>query len=400
MVIPAVLLSVALLAQPQATDARAEAERLARSGAHSEALRRFQALAAANPDDVEARVWIGRLHSWMGHPDRAVDVYESIVATNPQHVGALVGLADALISLRRYDRAADAMNRAESLAPDQVSVLGTQGRLHAAAGRGTLAMAYYERALALQPNDVALREDYDRLRARHAHRVEGSYYFEHFSDTEPDTHAGLFEVNGRLNDSTRLFGAAQFHDKFDESEGRAGGGVEWAGGDLHARGSALFGDTIVFPRGDFAGDVEFVSGRVGWLAGFRYLDFADDSTWIVSPGLTLHPNPDVGVTFRYYHSSTDDPRFLSRVSNDSMTLSATGRVTKTVTVTGGYSRGFESLAIITAERLAQQDANTLFASVGVDPRPMTSLRASFDHEWRNDPDVQVVRLVLTLIQRF
>ena len=48
-----------LLSLAAGQDARAEAERLARSGARQQALERFQALAAENPDDIASRVWIG-----------------------------------------------------------------------------------------------------------------------------------------------------------------------------------------------------------------------------------------------------------------------------------------------------------------------------------------------------
>src|SRR3972149_7072684 len=114
------VLTLALVAAPQAQapDQRAEAERLARTGAHARALQQFQALAAANPDDVEARLWIARLHVWMGHPERAIDVYQSVVATAPQNVDALVGLGSALTNVGRLADAADALNRAGGIGAD------------------------------------------------------------------------------------------------------------------------------------------------------------------------------------------------------------------------------------------------------------------------------------------
>ena len=106
------VMSAALMAGPQtaaapqaAAEPRAQAEQLARSGAYRAALERFQALAAANPDDLDARLWIARLHGWMGDDQRAVDVYQSILATNPGHVEALVGAGDALIRLDRRKEA-------------------------------------------------------------------------------------------------------------------------------------------------------------------------------------------------------------------------------------------------------------------------------------------------------
>ena len=67
--ISAAILGLTLLTSAQAPDQRTEAERLANSGAHAAALKQFQALAAANPDDIEARVWIARLHALMGRPE-------------------------------------------------------------------------------------------------------------------------------------------------------------------------------------------------------------------------------------------------------------------------------------------------------------------------------------------
>src|SRR5688572_23180411 len=110
------VLTLAVAAAPQApavqapSEPRAQAEQLARSGSYRAALERFQAIAAKNPDDLEARVWIARLHSLMGDDRRAVDVYESIIATHPKHVDALVGLGDALVRLGRLREAADTLN--------------------------------------------------------------------------------------------------------------------------------------------------------------------------------------------------------------------------------------------------------------------------------------------------
>ena len=88
--IPAVVLGMTLLVPPQASDQRAEAERMANSGNYAAALKQFQAIAAANPDDIESRLWIARLHARLGHPEHAVDVYRSILTVQPQQVDALV----------------------------------------------------------------------------------------------------------------------------------------------------------------------------------------------------------------------------------------------------------------------------------------------------------------------
>ena len=189
------------LAVPQAQDARAEAERLARAGNHAEALRRFQQIVTANPDDITSRLWIGRLQMELGEPRRAAAVYESIVATQPQNVDALLGLGLALTADGRLREASDALNRAESLAADRIDVLAAQGALHAAAGRSTLATAYYGRAQVLEPTNLAIKEAADAVRATRAHRIDVGYDFQHFNTGRSDSHTGTIEFNGRITDT-------------------------------------------------------------------------------------------------------------------------------------------------------------------------------------------------------
>ena len=144
--IPIALLSAVLLGNPQAPDRRAEAERLARSGAHAAALKQFQQLAAENPDNVDARLWIARLHASLGHNERAVDVYRSLLSGQPQNVDVLVGLGAALTTLGDLGAAAYALDRAEAIAADRPEMLAAQGRMHRLAGHDNLALAYYQRA--------------------------------------------------------------------------------------------------------------------------------------------------------------------------------------------------------------------------------------------------------------
>src|SRR5207245_1205818 len=81
--ITSLLLAAALAAAQTPEAERAEAMRLARTGQLAEALRRFQAIAEADPRDLEARVWVGRLHNWMRHYGRAEQVFRDVLAAAP-----------------------------------------------------------------------------------------------------------------------------------------------------------------------------------------------------------------------------------------------------------------------------------------------------------------------------
>jgi YaiO family outer membrane protein len=398
--ISAALLGVALLAPQQAPDQRAEAERLARSGAHAQALKQFQALAAANPDDIEARLWIARLHTWMGRPERAADVYESIVASQPQNIDALIGLGESLTMSRRFREAGDALRRAEALAADRPAMLVAQGRLHRETGHTTLALAYYLRALALEPGNADARRAYDALRAERAHRLEATYDFEHFDTGAPDTHAGAVEVNGRVNDAIRLFGAGQHIRKFGHDEDRGGGGFEWfASHSFHVRGSALFGNsTRVLPDGDTWLEAEHRIGHVSWLGEIRYLHFSTSSTLIWSPGVTIAANDRLALTLRYYRSHSQFDGTPSSGNNGGR-LGATVRAGPRLTVNAAYMHGFEGLTLITLERDLQFSAENLSAGFRFAATPFTSIGAAYTHQWRAG-NTRVATAVVNLIQRF
>lgn len=83
------LVALLLTAASAQADHRAEAEGLARAGAHAEALRQFERLAADNPQDLDLRVWIARLHYWTGALEAAEQEYRAIVAREREHVDAL-----------------------------------------------------------------------------------------------------------------------------------------------------------------------------------------------------------------------------------------------------------------------------------------------------------------------
>jgi YaiO family outer membrane protein len=398
--ITAAILGVVLLAPPQTPDRRAEAERLARSGAYAQALKEFQTLAAANPDDIEARLWIGRLHTSMGHPERAAEVFESIVATQPQNLDALIGLGDALTTSGQFEEAGDALNRAEAIAADRPALLAAQGRLHRNSGHWTLALAYYRRALALDPANVEARTAYAALTAERAHRLEAAYDFEHFDTADPDTHSGTVEVNLRAGEGVRLFGRGQHIRKFELDENRAGGGVEWyARRDVHLRAGALFGGDTVLPESDTSVELEYSHRRVAVLAGFRYLHFDTSSTWLWSPGVTFPLNDRVALTLRYYHSNSKFDTLLLDQLNDGYSARVTARVGRRFWIDAGYERGFEGLTLITVERLSQLDSNNVSAGVRFDATPRTSIGGAYGYQ-RRENDARVATALINLIQRF
>jgi hypothetical protein len=387
-------------AAAQSQDARAEAERLAKAGEHAEALKRFQAIAAANPSDVSARLWIGRLHLEMGEPSRAAAVFESVVATEPQNVDALLGLGVANTAAGRTREAADALNRAEAIAADHLEVLLAQGKLHTAEGRSTLALAYFARAAALEPTNIEVRDLVEAVRAARAHRIDAEYDYQHFSTERDDTHTGLLEVNVRLEDSFRVFAQGQTHRAFDDFENRAGGGIEWLPRhDIWIRTGALFGsDTFELPEVDIFGTVEYRGKRTHLGFDLRFIDYAGADLWIGGPTLAFSFT-ERSTGYFEYHRGNVDVDFGTSSTNDSITLGFKSRIGEGATGMVEYRHGLDRLDWLTIDRLASPDANTISFGLDFDLTPFMMLGGRYDYSDRIE-DVTVNRAAARFTFRF
>jgi tetratricopeptide (TPR) repeat protein len=369
---------------PAAGSQRAEAERLANAGQNEAALKLFQAMSAANPDDLEARMWIAKLHLRMGQPVRASGVYESIVATQPQNVDAWLGLGTALMDAGRWHEAGDALNRAEALAGDRIDVLASQGRFHGAEGRSTLALAYYGKALVKEPGNADIVAAADALRAARAHRAEVGYDFQKFDDIESSMHSGTVRLNLRANDALRVFGHAQAQTFDDETEGRFGGGVEWfANRSLTLRAGAFGGGNVWLPSADFFGHATINGRRVHWTLQLRYFDFDGADLWIGGPGIALDLTPRVVLEAEYLRGRTgvDD---VSSTTSDNASIGLVARLSTRVRGSVFYHRGIDRLDWLTLDRLTADDANTMSFELAADPTPFFTLSGGYDFHDRSD----------------
>jgi tetratricopeptide (TPR) repeat protein len=389
-----------LISVPAGQDARAEAERLARSGQRQQALERFQALAAENPADIQARLWIGRLHLDMDHPLRAVAVYESIVATEGRNVDALVGLGVALTRTGRLREAGEALARAETIAADRVDVLVAQGALHTIDQRESLALAYYGRVLAIEPGNAEAKAAADVLRAARAHRIEVDYDFQTFNDNRDDTQTGTIEGNFRVSDVFRVFGKAQVHAGEADTESRAGGGVEWAPAHgVWLRAGALFGsDTIEIPELDTFASLSLRQQRATWTLEGRFVQFDEADLWIGGPRLDFALNKHV-TAFASYQRGRATFDFGDVSTSNNSTLGLGLAFTPRVRTVVEYRHGIDRQDWITFDRINAGDANTFSAGLGVDLTPFVTLDAHYDYQTRPD-DFQLQRARARMVLRF
>lgn len=398
--ISTVILGVTLLTAPQGADQRAEAERMAKSGNYAAALKQFQALAAANPDDIEARLWIARLHAQMGHPEHAVDVYKSILAVQPQQLDALVGVGQSLVKLGRFAEASDALNRAEALAADRPSVLAAQGQLHQAANRTTLALAYYERALTLDPGNVEIRGMADALRAERGHRIELDYDFQHLNTDVDDSHLGTFELNARAADALRVFGRGQVERVFGLTDERVGGGVELSmTRQATLTVGAMFGfDPVYLPESDVFVEVAAQQRRARFGFLVQRAIFENSDLWLVGPELTVRLTDGVDASIDYFHGTTALEGVPNGIGTETVDVRISGPVSKRVRLGAGFTHGIDRRDWLTSDRITfESDTFALRATCSFSP--FVSLELGYDFQTRPD-DVKVQRARAGLTYRF
>lgn len=394
------LLTGALAGQPAQAD-RAEAERLARSGAYSQALERFRQLAAVNPDDADARVWIGRLHVWMRHPREAEPVFRSVLETAPERVDALVGLGTALTAMGRDGEAITVLDRAEKLAPNDADVLAAQGRAHLAAGHARLAEAYLTRAAVIRPADTAIAQALESVRRDTAHYVSAVFVHESFDIDVPDTRLGSLAVSYRAGDTLRLTARADGQRKFFEDEARGGAGLAWhALPRVTLRLEGLFGaSTRVLPRGDVSAGIDVKRHATVWSGGFRFVRFRGADYWVITPAVVFTIRDLAALSASYSRSLTAFEGFDELIANNSGDVRLQVRILPRLWVGGGYARNVERLDVLSPDRIGAFRADTGSAHGRLELRSLTTLQVDYDYQ-RRDNGVNMIRVVAGLTQRF
>jgi choline-sulfatase len=140
------------------------------AGRLAEALRRFDALLAREPDNRFALLRRGQTLTALRRPGEAVAPLTRLVTIDPQHAEARFALADALVAARRPAEALVHWRALVAIEPQRSAAWSNLGATAAAAGREEEAIAALERAVALDPDRQLYRTNLAALYLRAAHR--------------------------------------------------------------------------------------------------------------------------------------------------------------------------------------------------------------------------------------
>jgi YaiO family outer membrane protein len=377
-----------------------QAERLARGGQAREALEQFQRIVAEQPNDVEARIWIGRLWRRIGRPHLAEKEFREALRLAPEHVDALVALASALTSRGAASEASELIDRAERLAPNSSEVLAARARALRLSGRSAESEAYYGRAWALDPHDGDIKQGLDQARRVNRHRIEASFQHEALSSSASGAGLADVAVDLRGSDRLRLNARVQVQSRFSREEARAGAGLEWRlRPNLTLRGSTMVSPGAeLIARTDTTGEVEHVRGHVDFGAGVRWVSFATARVGILAPAATIWLNDRTALGVRYYASWTSFSERRAALNHSALTRIRYS-VRPRLWLDAAYSRGYESIDTLSLDRLGSFRADTLSGGVLYHLGGLQSLATGVDYQWRSD-DRTMVRITAAVVHRF
>ena len=372
---------------------------LTQEGRNGEALAALQKIAAADPNNHLTRLWIANVHARMGHPDLAEAVYRSIVLEDAQNVDALVGLGTVLLQQDRVSEGLDVLKRAEQLSPENPKVWTALASAYRLTGDSPETIAYYQRIATTSPTP-ANRINLENARREYRHRFESQSFGEDYNRNTPATRGGDIAMNVRLNESLRAIGRWQVQRKFNRTENRGGGGIEWRWTPWGTfTGQVLVNDSDrVLPQRDYLGRVDYGYHRATYSAALRYFDFFGADVTMFSPGITVAVTPQWTFGARYAFTTTDTATATGTEAH-TLDLRAAHEIAPRIWVRGGYIRGIENFDQFSVDHIGDFRANTATAAVQFLFPSLTSIVGSYDYQWRSN-NVRMGRINISLVQAF
>lgn len=389
----ALLLAPLSVAAQSAPAQRAEAMERARAHVEAQqydaALHIYRELAAENPQDFEARIWVARLQSWQGNYREAEQDYRRVLRDAPGNFEAELGLVDVLSWQGRYGEAEERLLGLEAEYPEDTEVLLRRARLHRWRGRRKEALATYERLLALDPGNQEAQEALAALRSETLYQLAAGYFFEEF-DFAGETNGQFVELLYHDLDRVWLLGRFQFQNKFEENNTRytLGGTYRffrrtW----VRAEASLAPPNDRVIANQDYT--LEITQGlhpRLAAGGSYRFLNFRDADVQVVTALVNWTLRRDLRLFVRYSPARTMFDSTGQSVWNQNGSARLEWDAHRKVSPYVLFAVGSESFAGLTAEQLGRFAAQTwgVGAEVRVTNRQGFRVGYYFQNRTRNN----------------
>jgi tetratricopeptide (TPR) repeat protein len=398
MLTPLALLLVAAIADQPPAD-RSRAEQLARDGRTSEAMALFEQIVAADPSDVEARLWIARLDLRLGRTDQAEAGFRAVVDEHPADVDARIGLGAALTRKGEWPAALELLRAAERDAGENADLYAALARAYRRAGDDRSALDYFTRAKALAPTDPDVVAGFESTAHAYGHAIAFDGFVEGYSTGE-DAAAGALTATLRVTPRLHLDGRARVQQRSGSSDAVAGIGARWQAGRATTLevGGVLGSGNVSLPNGDLAVGLVHYAGTLEIGANVRGLSFAGAEVVAASPTLAWD-GERWRLDTRYTYSRSAFDQSGQTAGDHSAMLRETWRAWRRAWLQASYAYGIESFEQLTADRLGAIGAHTVAAGMRIGTPSLTIVTTTWEHQWRSN-DSTIDRLTLSIVQTF
>ena len=389
-----------LAGDPQPLE-RSEAERLARSGRHAEALAAFQRIAARDPADVESRVWIGRLQLWMGRAAEAESTFRAVLLEHPRDVDARIGLGTALLRSNRTDEAIAVLEATRADAGENADLFAALARAQRQAGRPRAARDLFVQAHRLAPDDPDILDGLEAVRRTYDHFVGFEGYAETIPDAGGNSADGTLTLSLRASERLRLDGVARVQGRSGETDSLFGGGAQWRAGRATILSATVLGgpDNQSLPVLSVSTELTQYSGSWELGGGIRALHFETTDVAALSATAAWDAGGRWRADARYTYSRSSFEPSGRTAGDHSVLLRGLRRQWRRVWIAGSYAHGAESFDVLTADRVGSFDADTVAAGVRILTASLLTLSVTWEHQWRSDAQT-IDRLTCGLAQHF
>jgi YaiO family outer membrane protein len=396
-----VIATAVFLAGPPQSLERREAERLARTGRHAEALAAFERMAATDPADVESRLWIGRLQLWMGRTNDAEATFRAILQEHPADVDARIGLGSTLTRTNRTDEAIALLESTRADAGENADLSAALARAYRNAGRPRAALEQFARAHELAPNDPDILDGLEAVRRTYDHSIAVAGYGETAPDAGWDSGDGAITLRLRANERLYFAGAARMHRGNGVSDSQLGGGLEYRAGKGTLFSTMVLGGPGNESLPEFSAEAQVTqySGTLEIGAGVRVLKFATTDVTALSASAAWDEGGRWRSDARYTYSRSSFEPSDRTAGDHSILLRALRRQWRRVWIETAYAHGAESFDVLTADRVDSFDADTVAIGLRILTPSLLMLTSTWEHQWRSNSQT-IDRLTCTIVQHF
>jgi Flp pilus assembly protein TadD len=390
----AIMMMAALQASPAD---RAHAEALARAGRAADAIALFERIVEANPDDVEAKLWVARLALRLGRAADAEAGFRSVLQNHPADVDARIGLGVVLTRTGSWRDALAILAATEKDAGQNADLFSALARAYRRGGDDRQALEYFQRARALAPDDPDVATGFEGVARTYGHWIA----FDGFGQTgAPGGDVGSATLTADVRAAPRLHVdvSARTQHGPGYSDAVAGGGLLWRAGQpttaaLHAIGGR--GNTAL-PALNLSADVVHYAGIFEIGAGVRRLTFAASDLTAISP-VFAWDRARWRVDARYTYSLSAFDATGESSGDHSVLFRGTWQHFRRIALQGTYAYGIESFEDLTADRLRALGTTTLAAGMRIDVPSLTRITTTWEHQRRSN-QTTIDRFSVSVVQ--